>query len=769
MKDRPEIVTHETQLSRDLGLFDITMIGVGAMIGAGIFVLTGIAAGTTGPSLMLSFALNGVLTIFTAMVYAELGSAIPEAGGGYLWVKEALGRSNGFVAGWMSWFSHAVAGSLYALGFGAYAGLLLSDLGVTIFGLPEYMLEKVLAVTIAVIFIYVNYRGASETGLAGNVVTVAKLITIGLFVAFGLVAMVKSPDVLAKFSPFFPNGFGNVFIAMGITFIAFEGYEIIVQAGEEVKDPKRNIPRAIFYSLMIVVPIYVLVAAVSIGAISGEGMASWQFLGLHKELGLVEAARRFMPLGTLILLVGGLMSTVSALNATTYSSTRVSFAMGRDNVLPSAFARIHPQTRTPYIALLATGALIILMIVAIPIEDVAAAADVMFLLLFLQVNYAVMKIRDEFGDRLDYGYLMPFYPVVPIVGIVTKLLLAIWLYKFSPTAWYSAALWVGVGLLFYLLYAKEQLETGEKPEIAFEVKTGSRSQKRILTPIADPSHTEAEMKVAAALARSGDAEVVALNVVTVPTQTPLSEGYRHVQDAQPVLQQAQAIGERFDIPVSMIVGIGHRVSSVIDNIGNHEGTDMIVMGWHGDVQESKVRGSVAKAVLGTTQRDTVIVKDHGIPDEIREVAVALSPGIRSEVTLRTAARLAQGFKAKLRLFTVLPAKNASKYHETEGWLDSLLGSLEAMGIAARNASTTIVHQTAEESIAEIVAREGNKSNLLVIGASRDWVLKQHLLGSMPDKVANNVRVSTLMVKEAEPAPLTLWRRLVSVIPWNWMQ
>lgn len=112
-------------LSRDLSLFDITMIGVGAMIGAGIFVLTGEAAGVAGPALILSFALNGIVTIFTAMVYAELGSAIPEAGGGYLWIKEGLPGSNAFLAGWMSWFAHAVAGALYALGFGAFVYELL--------------------------------------------------------------------------------------------------------------------------------------------------------------------------------------------------------------------------------------------------------------------------------------------------------------------------------------------------------------------------------------------------------------------------------------------------------------------------------------------------------------------------------------------------------------------------------------------------------------------------------------------------------------------
>ncbi len=244
MKDKPAIEVEDTYLSRDLSEFDITMIGVGAMIGAGIFVLTGIAAGTAGPGLMLAFALNGVVTIFTAMVYAELGSAIPESGGGYLWIKEAFGSSQGFLAGWMSWFSHSVAGALYALGFGSYLALLLKDLGIPLdhLGIAHGLIEKVLAVLVVLAFLYINFRGTSETGTVGNIITLGKLAIIGLFITFGLWALGHRPEPAAPFEPFYPEGFGAVFMAMGFTFIAFEGYEIIVQAGEEVKNPRRSIP-----------------------------------------------------------------------------------------------------------------------------------------------------------------------------------------------------------------------------------------------------------------------------------------------------------------------------------------------------------------------------------------------------------------------------------------------------------------------------------------------------------------------------------------------
>ncbi|OKY77108.1 MAG: Amino acid transporter fused to UspA-like domain [Candidatus Methanohalarchaeum thermophilum] len=403
--------SEEASLVRTLSLFDISMIGVGAMIGAGIFVLSGLAAGEAGPSLFLVFALNGFVTIFTGMAYAELGSAIPEAGGGYLWVREALGRSQAFISGWMSWFAHAVAGSLYCLGFGSFVTLLLVEyFGIT-FGVSESILHKIFAVFAGVLFTYINYRGAKETGLAGNIVTLIKVTVIVLFIIAGLGAYLGTPNPAADFRPFLPKGFSGVFIAMGLTFIAFEGYEIIVQSGEEVVNPKENVPKAVFYSMLAVVTIYMLVGVVLLGPIEltpglleaaqrhatglPEDPALWQVLGHFGELGFARAANQVLPFGTLLILVAGIFSTLSALNATTFSSTRVGFAMGRDYVLPEAFKKVHPEKKTPYLSVFFSGALIIGMAVTLPIEDVAAATDVMFLLLFLQVNYAAIKLRRE--------------------------------------------------------------------------------------------------------------------------------------------------------------------------------------------------------------------------------------------------------------------------------------------------------------------------------------------------------------------------------------
>jgi amino acid transporter len=471
---------YEYELARTLSLLDITAIGVGAMIGAGIFVLTGVAAGVAGPAIILAFIINGVITLLTALSYAELGSAMPQAGGGYLWVRESMSGPTGFVAGWMSWFGHIIAGSLYALGFGAYFTLTLQSMGISFFGLGLELSIKLLAVIIIVIFVAINFKGVSETGKAGVIVTFAKVIILAIFIGAGLWAMYNKPDYgISNFTPFIPNGIGSIFIACGLTFIAFEGYEIIAQAGEEVRNPRKNVPRATILAILIVIPIYCLVAYVSLGALTVESGTTWEFLGSFGELGLVEAARQFMPAGLLLLATGGLLSTMSALNATTYSSTRVSFAMARDNFLPGKLAAIHRKNRTPHLALLCSGIIMIAMAVSIPLQDVASASSIMFFLLFMLVNIAVILIRRSIGDKLDYGFRMPSIrkiPFIPIIAIVANIGLAAFLFQYSPTAWYVTVLWVLLGMGVYLAYSRRNYVKTEQWKKYAYLKKDSKGQ-----------------------------------------------------------------------------------------------------------------------------------------------------------------------------------------------------------------------------------------------------------------------------------------------------
>ncbi len=263
------------------------MIGVGAMIGAGIFVLTGIAAGESGPASILAFALNGAVTLLTAFAYAELAAAIPEAGGGYAFVRKAFPGAVGFTAGWMLWFAYTVACSLYALGFAGYFWEFflkyLPGVAEGVFGLVgAHGASLLVTLVVGGLFIRLNVRGAEVTGKAENVLTVAKLGVLAIFIAYGIKAVGTDPvPVGDAFNPFFPKGVGGVIVAMGLTFIAFEGYDLIATVAEEIKEPEKTIPRATFIALGITLTMYLSILFVSLAAVHPTGRRA--FLALSRE------------------------------------------------------------------------------------------------------------------------------------------------------------------------------------------------------------------------------------------------------------------------------------------------------------------------------------------------------------------------------------------------------------------------------------------------------------------------------------------------------
>ncbi|WP_396613966.1 amino acid permease (plasmid) [Haloferax sp. S1W] len=773
--------SNNEDLARDLSVFDITMIGIGAMIGAGIFVLTGLAAGQAGPGLVMAFAFNGFITIFTGMVYAELGSAIPEAGGGYLWVREALGRSQAFLAGWMSWFAHAVAGSLYTLGFGAFVHLLLTDyFGIALFDPVDLFLltigpEKIFAVFAGVLFAYINFRGAKETGLAGNIVTMVKVTVILILIAFGLGYIFGNPaEATSRFQPFLPRDLSGVFIAMGLTFIAFEGYEIIVQSGEEVVNPKKSVPKAVFYSMSVVVTIYMLVAIVLIGAVTvtpdlfqlaQEGAASgahgatnlppvpdtiedaavWEILGHLGELGLARAAGQIMPYGTVVILVAGIFSTLSALNATTYSSTRVSFAMGRDHVLPDAFSAVHDEKRTPHIATALSGALIIFMAVALPIEAVAAATDVMFLLLFLQVNYAAIVIRREWGDQIDYGYVMPFFPYVPIIGIITKLALAVYLFNYSPLAWYGAIAWILVGVGIFFLYSRgrvRETEAKEETRLITEERAAEDRGYQVLIPIANPENAEQLIRAGSAVARHKDGEVLLTSVATVPEQTPLSEGRRYASEQRELLDEAMQYAPD-DVPVHQTVTIGHDIGRSINNIAYQRESDLVLVGWRGQRKRVSdyVLGSNIDTVVENAECDVAVVKTDGSPKPGR-VLVPTAGGANSELAdLFAVAYAATG--ADVTLFHVV----------TDGDVDTaesfLADKQESLAESEIDVDTAVQEgKDIAKTILQYARGEGFES--VIIGAAGEGILRRVLFGEVPETVGEEFDGEVVMVRKHRP-------------------
>jgi len=472
----------------ELGLLDATMIGMGAMIGAGIFVLTGLAAEVAGPAAILVFALNGVVTAFTGLSYAELAASIPKSGGGYAFVREIFEDFFSFIMGWMLWFAYMIAGGLYALGFAPNFLELLHVYGIVpppdqvgAVAVPVVDAAVPLAFLLAFVavlgLVSLNAVSTAASGSAETVFTVIKVAILVVFVGFGLTSPMFSG---AEFQPLFPEGAGATAIlpAMGLTFIAFEGYDLITTVTEEVENPRENIPKAIFVSLIATVIVYLAVVTVAIGTLGAEGLAD------AGEAGIAAAATSFMPTGLPIIQNGGALivfgavfSTLTALNAVVIASSRVAFSMGREGQLLPSFGQIHHRYGTPFVAILAS-AVVMLASVALPTQSAGNMASLFFLLSFIIVNVAVIRLRRERPD-MNRPYEMPYYPVPALLGIALNLLLAgvlvEYLLRTDPLALLLSAAWVLLGGVAYVALARlrsrpERGPTGADTEITQEAE-----------------------------------------------------------------------------------------------------------------------------------------------------------------------------------------------------------------------------------------------------------------------------------------------------------
>jgi amino acid transporter len=436
----------------ELNMLDATMVGIGAMIGAGIFVLTGLAAETAGPAAIVVFALNGGVTTFTALSYAELASAIPRNGGGYAYVREVFSAPISFVMGWTRWFTYMIAGALYALGFGSNFIEWLHLYGIEL-PLAETFPEAY-ALLVILVFVALNALSTAASGGAETVITLVKIAILGVFVAFGVFAA----DV-GEFRPLFSEGALAVLPAMGLTFIAFQGYDLIATVTEEVEDPQRTIPRAILLSVVVTVVVYLLVVFVAIGTLGAEA------LGVAGETAVAQAAEGFMPqlpvigTGAGLIAFGAVFSTISALNAVVIGSSRVAFAMGRERQLPVALGRLHHRFGTPSVAILASAAVMLVAALVVPIRVVGNLASLFSLLGFALVNVTLIRLRRQQPD-LRRPFEVPYYPLTPILGIVLNLLLGFFI---DPFTWALALAWLAFGAGVFLLLSRRTGEPEPEP------------------------------------------------------------------------------------------------------------------------------------------------------------------------------------------------------------------------------------------------------------------------------------------------------------------
>lgn len=432
--------------TRHLGLLGATGVGIGAIGIGAILALAGVAFATTGPSAILAFALNGVVAMLTAVSFAELASRFPESGGTYTYARKVLTVEAAFAVGWVVWFASVVAAVLYALGFAVFLVPFLEQVVRVAGGSPPSWLGgrfALLGYALGAVAFYA-WSLARSTGGGGQWATIGKVVLFGIILGGGFWVLLTSPpsteELAARFSPFLESGGSGLVQAMGYTFIALQGFDLIAAVGGEVKNPEKNIPRAMFLSLGTALVIYLplLFLVVAVGT-PGQGTA--EAARENPEIFIAVAARSFMgPTGYWLVVVAGVLSMLSALQANLLAASRFARTMASDRTLPWRFERLSVSRGTPVAAIKLSAAAAAFVLVAVPdVAGAGAMSGLIFLMSFTVVHGIAYLARSRAG--VDGPFQAPAFPMIPAVGGAACLALGLFQAFAVPSAGALAALW----------------------------------------------------------------------------------------------------------------------------------------------------------------------------------------------------------------------------------------------------------------------------------------------------------------------------------------
>jgi APA family basic amino acid/polyamine antiporter len=442
-------------LRRAVGALDLTALGIGAIIGTGIFVIIGEAIGKSGPAIILSFVLAGVTCVFSALSYAELAAMIPVSGSAYTYSYATLGELVAWIIGWDLILEYGFSVAVVAVGWGGYLNTLIGD----VFGatLPNAIANppgdggtvNLPAVFLVLLITGVLIVGVRESARFNTVMVVIKLAVLAFFIVLGLTA-VKSQN----WSPFAPNGFSGVADAAALIFFAYIGFDAVSTSGEEARKPSRDLPIAIIGSLVIATVLYIVVAVVATGLLPASQLAKHADAPLSAALSIGGG----FSFGADVIAVGALVAITSVVLTILYGQTRITFAMCRDGLLPQGLARL-TKRRTPWLITLIFGALAAAFAAFIPLSELAELVNIGTLFAFILVNVGVIWLRRTKPDA-ERPFRVPFVPVFPIIGT----LLCIYLMtKLSGATWWRFGIWLVVGLVIYAVYGfrHSRLRRGE--------------------------------------------------------------------------------------------------------------------------------------------------------------------------------------------------------------------------------------------------------------------------------------------------------------------
>ncbi|EMA46029.1 amino acid permease [Halococcus saccharolyticus] len=724
------------QLERNLGFLEAMTLGGGTMIGAGIFILPGLAAEGAGPASSISFVIAGVVALLAAVSLSELATGMPIAGGSYHYVNRALGGLFGSIVGWGMWSGLMFASAFYMIGFGQYI----------VVPLP-FLDGRVLVVLLGLIGLGlitgINFYGTDESSGAQNLMIGAELVVVLAYVALGVFFI--EPGNLQDFAPTGPSG---VLATTGIVFVTYLGFEIIATVAGEIEEPGRLIPLTMILSVVLVTILYAAIMIISTGVVPYQELGD-SFVPVSE----VASITMLGVIGVAAVTIAAAIAAISSSNSSVLAASRVIYAMGRDGLMSERLNVTHDRFATPHRAIMATGGVTgLLILVGLQVQEIVAllaqVASFSFLVTYGLVHIAVVVFRRADPDVYEPDFEIPaaLYPAVPVLGVVMTFVIISQMELQVILVGFGVVIF---GVVWYVVYVGGQaIETGliddafEDPVQAAIAKLPITSNVpetvepyRVVVPVANPETQRELLRLAAATARAhadeGTPELIAINIIEVDPSTERNIASERLEHQRTLLANARDIAAEMHVDLRTSAITAEQAGEAILDVIEEETADQTLLGWSGTLdREEHAFSSTIDPVVKQAPCDVSLVEIQQ-PSIGTPVALA-GPGPHSPVAARRAVDFATVDETIPTLLNVQPPNNDGDITPTERGTAAIRWVAERAGLAPDEyESEVIIARDAESAILDAV----EEYDTVCVGLSEQRDISRILFGSIAERIS----------------------------------
>ena len=664
------------KLERSLSLPAVIAIGIGGMLGTGIFVLPGLAATKIGASLWLAYLIAAICILPAAYSKSELATAMPSSGGTYVFIERAFGPLFGTISGLGLWIALVLKCAFALVGIGAYVLVVLE--------MDSEGITKSVGLGFLFLVFLLNVVGAKKAGSFQSYAVLLALIVLAALFVLGIQTMDQATPFFAKLKNETVElaGYKDLIFTVAFVYLSYSGVTKVAAIAEEIKNPDKNLPQGMILSLIIITIIYVLISFVltsniSLSELAGNyspihtlaidlNVSSFEINGVH----VVGAFIAFIAVLTLL----------STVNAGVLASSRFPFAMSRDGLLPEFWSKVHSRFLTPVNTIAATCIAIALVVLFLDVFEIAKLASAFKVTMFISVNLAVIVLRETAAQWYQPKYKSPFYPWVQIFGIVSGIFFLVFL-GMIPLLAIFAIFVLGAGI--YFVYGKSVMRSGvlknyaQRPASSlFVKKEESKKQKAINIKKAssklDPkiassagaivpllgNETSPEMLVEMAAAIQSKKQIQALNITEVPSQTDLDVFLEDSPTENSLKRRLSRISKSQKVLVDFEAVVTHELSDTINQLSSQSSCDWLVMGWDGRPTTGIFVTNPIGWLLANINSNLALYRDNGVR-YVGKVLLALRPGRKDKNFIGIAKNVCDYFKASLTLLHVMPENSST--------------------------------------------------------------------------------------------------------------